>query len=87
MRHHNVYVYHFARKLPATGDYKKFGAFHTGEVAYAYDNLAFIHRCPWEPVDYQLAAVMSTYWANFVKTGDPNGAGLPIGPHILPTTI
>jgi para-nitrobenzyl esterase len=75
-----VYVYRFARKLPATGDYVKYGAFHTGEVAYAYNNLAFVHRCPWEPVDYKLATVMSSYWANFATTGNPNGTGLPVWP-------
>jgi para-nitrobenzyl esterase len=71
-----VFVYRFMRKLPATGEYKKYGAFHTGEVPYAYDNLQFVNR-PWEPADHTLAAVMSDYWVNFVKTGDPNGAGLP----------
>lgn len=77
---HKVYLYHFTRKLPATGEYVKYGAFHTGEVAYAYDNLDFVKRCPWQPVDRQLAKEMSGYWANFVKTGNPNGAGLPEWP-------
>jgi para-nitrobenzyl esterase len=71
-----VYVYRFTRKVPATGEYKKYGAFHTGEVPYAYDNLQFVNR-PWEPVDHSLATAMSDYWVNFVKTGDPNGNGLP----------
>ena len=71
-----VYVYRFTRKVPATGEYVKYGAFHTGEVPYAYNNLRFVNR-PWEAVDHQLAAVMSSYWANFVKTGDPNGNNLP----------
>lgn len=77
---HKVYVYHFARKLPATGNYQKYGAFHTGEVAYAYDNLKFVHRCPWEKTDYDLAETMSAYWANFIKTGNPNSKGLPEWP-------
>ena len=71
-----VYVYRFTRKVPATGEYKKYGAFHTGEVPYAYDNLQFVNR-PWESVDRHLAMVMSDYWVNFVKTGNPNGPGLP----------
>lgn len=71
-----VFVYRFTRKVPGTGEYAKYGAFHTGEVPYAYDNLKFVNR-PWEPVDRELAATMSSYWANFIKTGNPNGNGLP----------
>ncbi|WP_247237392.1 carboxylesterase/lipase family protein [Telluribacter sp. SYSU D00476] len=74
-----VYVYRFTRKVPATGEYVKYGAFHTGEVPYAYDNLKFVDR-PWEPVDRELAQTMSTYWANFIKSGNPNGKGVPAWP-------
>jgi len=75
-----VYLYRFARKPPALGDYVKYGAFHTSEVAYAYDNLEAVSRCPWQATDYQLAAIMSAYWANFAATGNPNGTGLPQWP-------
>jgi para-nitrobenzyl esterase len=75
----SVYVYRFTRKVPGTGQYAKYGAFHTGEVPYAYDNLGFVDR-PWESVDRELASTMAAYWANFVKTGNPNGKGLPQWP-------
>jgi para-nitrobenzyl esterase len=71
-----VYLYNFNRKLPFTKAEDDFGAFHSGEIVYAYQNLHTINR-PWQPADYQLAATMSTYWANFAKTGNPNGKGLP----------
>ena len=75
----HAYVYFFTRKPPATTDYVKYGAFHTAEVAYALDNLKFLHR-PWEPADHRLASTISSYWANFAATGDPNGKGLPEWP-------
>ena len=71
-----VFVYRFMRKVPANGENVKYGAFHTGEVPYAYNNLRFVDR-PWEEVDHQLARVMSDFWTNFVKTGNPNGPGVP----------
>ncbi len=78
-RKNQVYVYRFLRKVPATGEYIKYGAFHTGEVPYAYGNLKFVNR-PWESVDKELANHMLTYWANFAATGNPNGKGLPVWP-------
>ncbi|RWY48578.1 carboxylesterase/lipase family protein [Mucilaginibacter gilvus] len=74
-----VYLYRFTRRMPATEAFKKYGAFHTGEVGYVFDNLKFLNR-PFEPVDQQLADTMSSYWVNFVTSGDPNGPGLPAWP-------
>ena len=75
-----VYVYNFNRKIPATGDMVKYGAFHTGEVCYVMDNLKFLNNRPFVPADHALAKLMSGYWVNFVKTGSPNGNGLPEWP-------
>jgi len=74
-----IYVYNFNRKVPATADFVKYGAFHTGEVVYAYDNLKFENR-PWQQTDIDLAKLMSSYWVNFATTGNPNGKGLPEWP-------
>lgn len=78
-RNEPVYVYYFQHKLPATPDFEKYGAFHTGEVAYIMDNLKFLNR-PWKAEDQPLARQMSAYWANFIKKGNPNGTGLPMWP-------
>jgi para-nitrobenzyl esterase len=71
-----VYVYNFNRKLPASTPANDFGAFHTGEVPYAYNNLHTVHNRPFTKADYDLADQMSSYWANFAKTGNPNGSNL-----------
>jgi para-nitrobenzyl esterase len=75
-----VWLYRFTRKLPATGEYVKYGAFHSGELPYAYNNLELVRRCPWISVDYTLEKYMSFYWVNFAATGNPNGHGLPVWP-------
>jgi para-nitrobenzyl esterase len=74
-----VYVYYFQHKLPATPDFEKYGAFHTGEVAYALNNLKFLNR-PWKPADHLVADQVSAYWVNFIKNGNPNDANLPAWP-------
>lgn len=74
-----VYMYHFERDLPHTPSQQAYGAFHTGEVPYAYQNLKMSSR-PWKDIDYQLSNTMSDYWVNFAKNGNPNGQGLPEWP-------
>jgi para-nitrobenzyl esterase len=71
-----VYVYNFNRKVPATAEYVKFGAFHTAEVPYMMNNLKTLKNRPLEKSDYDLSNLMSDYWVNFIKTGNPNGKGL-----------
>lgn len=71
-----IYMYSFNRKLPASSPANDFGAFHTGEVPYAYNNLHTVKNRPFTKADFDLADQMSSYWVNFAKTGNPNGAGL-----------
>lgn len=70
-----VFVYQFNRALPSYDSKTAFGAFHTGEIVYAYGNLHTVDR-PWEKVDHAISEIVSTYWANFVKSGNPNGTKL-----------
>lgn len=65
-----VYLYWFTHKLPGDNE----GAFHSSELWYVHGTLG---RC-WRPLtdaDYRLSDEMMTYWTNFMKTGNPNGAG------------
>ncbi len=56
------------------------GAAHSAEIQYAMGNLDLDKRYAWKPEDYKLSAVMQAYFANFVKTGNPNGPDLPNWP-------
>ena len=53
------------------------GAVHSAEIEYAMGNLASNKVYAWTPDDYKVSEVMQNYFANFIKTGNPNGPGLP----------
>jgi carboxylesterase 2 len=44
------------------------------EITYVFNNL-YGTDLPWHPVDYEIAETLSSYWANFVKTSNPNTGG------------
>jgi len=52
------------------------GAVHSAEIEYAMGNLASNKVYAWTPDDYKVSETFLNYFANFVKTGDPNGNGL-----------
>ncbi|MEH6308787.1 carboxylesterase/lipase family protein [Olivibacter sp. CPCC 100613] len=58
------------------------GAVHSAEIEYALGNLPSNRVYDWEPEDYKVSAILQTYFANFVKSGNPNGLGVPAWPTI-----
>ncbi|MFK8163869.1 MAG: carboxylesterase/lipase family protein [Lewinella sp.] len=70
------YLYEFNHVPPEKEDFPDYGAFHTADVPYALHTLHAWKR-NWEEEDRSLEKVMSSYWVNFAKTGNPNGADLP----------
>ncbi len=64
-----AYLYEFDGDIP--GD-DKIGSYHGSEMWFAYDALSRSNR-PFTGRHYDLARQMSSYWCNFISTGDPNG--------------
>jgi para-nitrobenzyl esterase len=56
------------------------GAVHSAEIEYAMGNLAGNKVYAWTPDDYKVSETMQAYFANFIKTANPNGGGLPDWP-------
>ena len=80
-----VYRYFYARPRPAMKPEKgpsgpAIGASHSAEIEYAMGNLAGNEVYAWTPDDHKVSETFQGYIVNFVKTGDPNGGGLPAWP-------
>jgi para-nitrobenzyl esterase len=56
------------------------GAVHSAEIEYAMGNLPTNKVFAWKEEDYKVSRIMQEYFANFIKTGNPNGTGLPRWP-------
>ena len=65
-----VYEYYF------TKDNGRLGPWHSGEMVYFYGNIPADSKL-YDARDRELSAQMTGYFVNFIKSGDPNGIGLP----------
>jgi para-nitrobenzyl esterase len=84
-----VYRYQFDRAVPVApwmvingvkATAVDIGAPHAAEIPYVFGALGALKYIKWQPEDLRLSDQMATYWSNFAKTGNPNGAGLPVWP-------
>ncbi|MDH3469170.1 MAG: carboxylesterase family protein, partial [Gammaproteobacteria bacterium] len=77
-----VFTYYWTHAIPGP-EIDRWGAFHCSEIPYFLNTLDKSPR-PFEAIDHQIAESMSSYYVNFVTTGDPNGSGLAPWPAFEP---
>jgi para-nitrobenzyl esterase len=70
-----AFVYYFDQRTPGSPD----GSSHAAELGCVFRNLKSWTGSP-SPRNAELSDLMSSYWVNFAKSGDPNGPGLPEWP-------
>jgi para-nitrobenzyl esterase len=84
-----VFRYSFDRKIPVPPGTAvngtpvtsaDVGARHAGEIEYVFGTLDSSPQVPWDAADRKLSDQMMTYWANFARSGDPNGPAVPAWP-------
>ena len=78
-----IYYYNFALRPPIPANDPAverepvdWGAHHSAEIPYVFGNFV-PDTWRWRDQDRGLSRIMSAYWVNFAKTGNPNGKGLP----------
>ena len=71
-----VYRYHFEQAPPAPEGGVSNGAFHSSDIEFVFGMQAESRKLPWRDEDRKVSEMMMSYWSNFAKKGDPNGAGL-----------
>jgi para-nitrobenzyl esterase len=75
-----AYRYRFSYVQTAMRERMRAGAPHGGEISFVFGTLAARPGSTLSPEDQTVSQMAQSYWVNFAKTGDPNGAGLPVWP-------
>jgi para-nitrobenzyl esterase len=71
-----IYTYIFDHPQPGP-DASRMRSFHGGELVYEFGTLDKVPPRPFTQHDREISETVMNYVANFVKTGNPNGPGLP----------
>lgn len=71
-----TWLYFFSRTPPKKR--QTLGAYHASEIAFVFDS--HIKLLGFTDADASLTDIMTTYWTNFAKTGDPNSGSVPVWP-------
>lgn len=66
-----VYEYYFTKQNG------RLGPWHSGEEVYCWGNIPASSKL-YDTSDRELSEIFCSYFANFARTGDPNGEGLPV---------
>jgi len=74
-----VYRYHFEQAPPMPPGESSHGAYHSADIEYVFETLDWKHLA-WTAGERKLSDMISSYWTNFAKNGNPNGPGLPEWP-------
>ena len=78
-----VYAYRFSYVADSVGQP---GAQHATDIPFFFDTTAIKYGDETSPRDVAVGRTMSAYLANFARTGDPNGQGLPSWPRYARAT-
>jgi para-nitrobenzyl esterase len=85
----HAYWYFFTHEPPVEPGGRELKATHAAEIPYVFETLNAPRTVPdtssprlaaASEKDRAVADMVSSYWVNFAKTGDPNGGNLPAWP-------